>query len=147
MMGTFDFTPLFRNTIGFDHLFDMANTVTREPTQSYPPYNIEKLGEHSYQITMAVAGFNPDNIDIELQENVLSITGNIKKTETARQFLYHGIGERAFQRKFSLADYMHVVDAKMEHGLLHVKLEREIPDEAKPRKIKISSTQQTAISK
>ncbi|MEM7072266.1 MAG: Hsp20 family protein [Pseudomonadota bacterium] len=148
-MGHFDFSPLFRHTVGFDRLFDLANTVTRETTQSYPPYNIEKLGDHSYQISMAVAGFAPGDIDVQLQENVLRVTGRVNAESSendAREFLYHGIAERAFERRFSLADNIKVDGAKMDHGLLHIKLVREVPEEAKPRHITINGSDQRIAS-
>ncbi|MEM7071383.1 MAG: Hsp20 family protein [Pseudomonadota bacterium] len=145
-MNSFDFTPLFRHTVGFDRMFDLANSVNRDAAQGYPPYNIEKLDENSYQISMAVAGIAPDDIDVEFHDNVLRISGQSKDKQMSdeRQFLYQGIAERSFERRFSLADYIKIVGATMENGLLHIKLKRKIPEEAKPKKIEIEVTSNKA---
>ena len=144
MMRTIDldFSPMYRSVIGFDrvaHLLEgMANNSQNTKQGSYPPYNIELLAENQYRITMAVAGFAEDELDIESRENVLVVQGKKKADDTERQYLHQGIAERNFERKFQLADYVKVTDAQMDNGLLHIELEREIPEAMKPRKINIS---------
>jgi len=135
-----DFSPLYRSFIGFDHLAGLIDKASRtEKQSSYPPYNIESLAEDKYRITMAVAGFAENELDIESKQNHLVITGtkaDTKKVE--RNFLYQGIADRNFERKFQLGDHVKVIGAFMENGLLHVDLEREIPEALKPRKIAIN---------
>jgi molecular chaperone IbpA len=144
-MRTIDFTPVFRSTIGFDRmarLVDAAYQASEASAQpSYPPYNIEKLDEESYRITMAVAGFGEDDIDVTVKENSLAISGKVDKDEgtAAKAFLHRGIAGRAFERKFDLADHIIVTGAEMENGLLHIDLVREVPEEKRPRKIEVSS--------
>jgi molecular chaperone IbpA len=140
-MTRFDFTPLFRSTVGFDNLMSLLDTVTRgdEASPSYPPYNIEKLGENAYRVTMAIAGFGEDELSIVAQENTLTVAGKPKREEKPQEFLYRGIGSRAFERRFQLADHINVTGAKLENGLLHVDLVREIPETMKPRTIPIGS--------
>lgn len=140
MRTTFDLTPLFRSTVGFDRLNELFDAATREEQAvSYPPYNIEKLGEDEYSITMAVAGFREEDIEITAQQNLLLVSGKIAVDEKSeRVFLHKGIGTRAFERKFSLADHVKVTDAKLEHGLLTVHLVREVPEAYKPRNIAIN---------
>lgn len=141
MRTTFDLTPLFRSTVGFDRLNDLLDTALRgeEHAVSYPPYNIEKLGEDNYSITMAVAGFREEDIEITAQQNLLVVSGKIAaEDKDERVFLHKGIGTRAFERKFSLADHVRVVDAKLEHGLLTVQLVREVPEAYKPRTIAVN---------
>ena len=144
-MRTIDFTPVFRSTIGFDRmarLVDAAYQASEASAQpSYPPYNIEKLDEDSYRITMAVAGFGENDIDVTVKENSLTVSGKVGKDETAgaQSFLHRGIAGRAFERKFDLADYIIVSGAEMENGLLHIDLVREVPEEKKPRRIAVSS--------
>jgi molecular chaperone IbpA len=141
VMDRFDFSPLFRSTIGFDRLARLVDSATRfdGAAPAYPPYNIESTGEDSYRLTMAVAGFSRDEIDITVQENSLVISGKAQKEdeETNGRYLHHGIARRAFERRFSLADHIKVNGASMDNGLLHVDLVREVPEEAKPRQIKI----------
>lgn len=139
-MRTFDLSPLFRSTIGFDRLNDLLDSIQREEQAvSYPPYNIEKLGEDEYSITMAVAGFREEDIDITAQANQLIVSGRLAEdSKEERVFLHKGIGTRAFERKFSLADHVKVVDAKLEHGLLTVQLVREVPEAYKPRTIAVN---------
>lgn len=140
-MRTVDFSPLYRTIVGFDRLADMIDTAAKqEPAGGYPPYNIEQLGEHEYRIELAVAGFSEDDLDIELQENVLTIAGKRVQTEDAeaRNFLHRGIAERSFERRFHLADNVEVRDAELKNGLLALRLEREIPEEKKPRQIAIN---------
>jgi molecular chaperone IbpA len=139
-MRVFDFAPLFRSTVGFDRLANLLETVSRvdETTVSYPPYDIEKLGNDNYRITMAVAGFTMDNLEIVQTENVLVVSG--KGAETKANFLHKGIGARAFERRFQLADHVKVEGASLENGLLRIDLVREIPEAVKPRKIAIGAS-------
>lgn len=136
-MRTVDFTPLYRSAIGFDRLFNMmeANSA-KNSSGGYPPYNIEQQDENHFRITMAVAGFAEDQLDLTQKENMLIVKGE-RKAEEGKNYVYQGIAERDFERKFQLADYVKVVGASMENGLLHVDLEREIPEAMKPRKIEI----------
>ena len=140
-MRTYDFAPLFRSTVGFDNMARMLDSLSGDSAPAYPPYNIEKTGEDQYRITMAVAGFGDNDLEIRTQDNKLVITGRIEKGDGAeeRAFLHRGIAERAFERQFSLADYVKVVDATLENGLLHVDLAREVPEAMKPRTIAIKS--------
>ncbi|MDW6002394.1 Hsp20 family protein [Vibrio mangrovi] len=137
-MRTIDFTPLYRNAIGFDRLFNLMEAAnTKNGSSGYPPYNIEQKNENQYRITMAVAGFAEPELDITQQENTLIVRGE-RKPEDEKTYIYQGIAERNFERKFQLADYVKVVGATMENGLLHVDLEREIPEAMQPRKIAIN---------
>ncbi|HEX3535138.1 MAG TPA: Hsp20 family protein [Stellaceae bacterium] len=138
-MDRFDFSPLFRSTIGFDRLARLVDTATRVDSTalSYPPYNIEKTGDDAYRLTMAVAGFSRDELDITVQENTLVISGKAQGEDEANRYLHRGIARRAFERRFSLADHIKVTGASLNNGLLHVDLVREIPEAAKPRTIKI----------
>lgn len=137
-MRTVDFAPLYRNAIGFDRLFDLMEAgATKNSSNGYPPYNIEQQDENNYRITMAVAGFSDEQLDITQKENMLIVRGE-RKAEEEKKYVYQGIAERDFERKFQLADYVKVVGAAMENGLLHVDLEREIPETMKPRKIAIN---------
>ena len=136
-MRTFDFTPLWRSTIGFDRLFDLAETAQRAAEDNYPPFNIERLAEDRYQITLAVAGFAPEEIEIVAEQNQLTVVG-AKKDKQEREFLYHGISTRAFKRQYSLADYVKVQSASFDNGLLKIELVREVPETMKPRRIAIN---------
>ena len=136
-----DFSPLYRSFIGFDHLASLIDKASRNEKQSsYPPYNIELIAEDKYVITMAVAGFSEAELDIESKQNNLIVTGNKKASDGngERKFLYQGIAERNFERKFQLGDHVKVIGANLENGLLHIELEREIPEALKPRKIAIN---------
>ena len=139
-MDRFDFSPLFRSTIGFDRLARLVDSATRFDTASpaYPPYNIETTGEDAYRLTMAVAGFSSEDLDITVQENTLMVSGKGQKEEEGGRYLHRGIARRAFERRFSLADHIKVTGASLDNGLLHVDLVRDVPEEAKPRQIKIS---------
>jgi molecular chaperone IbpA len=140
-MRTYDLSPLFRSTVGFDRmtrLLDAAGRMDGE-TPSYPPYNIEKTGENAYRITMAVAGFSTDELNISVQEGVLTVTGKALKEEEPKQFLHRGIARRAFERRFELADHIQVTGADLANGLLHIDLVREVPEAMKPRTIKIAT--------
>src|SRR5688572_9647589 len=142
-MRTFDLAPLYRSTVGFDRLFSMLDQFGGfdNSTSSYPPYNIERTGENDYRITLAVAGFTEADLSIELKENTLTIRGDkqVKEAENAGEVLYQGIAARAFERRFQLADHVEVKGAALENGLLHVDLERKIPEAMKPRQIAIGS--------
>ena len=136
-----DFSPLYRSTVGFDRLFTMLDSLAQpDKGQSYPPYNIERTGEDSYRITMAVAGFSDEEIQIEAHRNQLTIKGEKRaEQEDAYETLYRGIAARAFERRFQLADFVEVKGAKLKNGLLHIDLKREIPEEMKPRKIAVTA--------
>lgn len=140
-MRNFDFSPLYRSTIGFDRLARLldASTTVDSGANSYPPYNIERLDENDYRITMAIAGFDQNEVDIEAKENTLTISGEkVPETEETR-YLHRGIAARSFERRFELADHVVVTGAALENGLLHVELQRQIPEEKKPRRIDIGS--------
>jgi molecular chaperone IbpA len=137
-----DFSPLYRSTVGFDRLFTMLDSLAQpEGAQTYPPYNIERTGEDSYRISMAVAGFSENDIAIEAHRNVLSIKGERKDEGNGEgsELLYRGIASRAFERRFQLADHVDVTGANLKNGLLHIDLKRTIPEELKPRKIAIAA--------
>jgi molecular chaperone IbpA len=138
-MRSSDFAPLFRSTVGFDRLANLLETVSRidEATLNYPPYDIEKLGADNYRITMAVAGFTLNNLELVQTENLLVVTG--KAPETKANYLHKGIGARAFERRFQLDDHVRVSGASLDNGLLRVELLREVPEAAKPRKIAIGA--------
>ena len=136
-MRTYDFSPLFRSTIGFDRLFDLVEAAQRAAEDNYPPYNIERLAEDRYQITLAVAGFSPDEIAVTAEQNVVTVEGN-KPDKGEREFLYRGISTRQFKRQFSLADYVRVSSAAFDNGLLKIELVREVPEAVKPRRIAIN---------
>ncbi|MBV7255681.1 Hsp20 family protein [Pacificimonas sp. WHA3] len=136
-MRSFDLTPLLRSSIGFENLGRLADFATRDEGSAYPPYNIEKLGENEYRIQMAIAGFSEDELELIVQENSLIVTGRAAEDEGEREFLHRGIGKRAFERRFQLADVIKVTEATFENGLLNIGLVREIPEHKKPRKIHI----------
>ena len=140
-MNTFDFTPLYRTSVGFDRLASLLSSAQRlDGNAGYPPYNIRALDENQYQITMAVAGFSDEELDITTEQNTLTVSG--KRPEDSEEdgaFLHRGIATRSFERKFNLADYVRVTGAALENGLLHISLEREIPEAMKPRKISIGA--------
>ncbi|TWX56239.1 Hsp20 family protein [Colwellia hornerae] len=136
-----DFSPLYRSFIGFEHLAGLIEKASRTDKQSsYPPYNVELLAEDQYRITMAIAGFADEDLEIESKENTLIVTGTKPVTDngSSRNFVHQGIAERNFERKFQLGEHVKVIGAFMEHGLLHIDLEREIPEALKPRKIAIN---------
>jgi molecular chaperone IbpA len=136
-MRTYDLSPLWRSTIGFDRLFDLAEMAQRAGEDNYPPYNIERLDEDRYQISLAVAGFSPEEISVTAEHNVVTIEGR-KAVNTGREFLHQGISGRHFRRQFSLADYVQVKSASFDNGLLTIELLREIPEAMKPRRIAIT---------
>jgi molecular chaperone IbpA len=136
-MNAFDFAPLFRTAIGFDRLARMVD-ATMTSDVSYPPYNIEKVGEDSYRLTMAVAGFGPDDIEITAKDNTLLVSGRAGNEAPKSEVLYRGIAGRAFERRFVLADHIVVEGADLQNGLLHVGLRRVVPEALKPRRIAIT---------
>ena len=140
-MRTVDFTPLYRSIVGFDRLADMMDSATKIESQGYPPYNIERVADDEYLIELAVAGFGEEDLVVEVQESILTVSGRIgEKTESDdRRFLHRGIAERSFERRFHLADHVEVADAGLKNGLLQVRLVREIPEAAKPKRIEIKS--------
>ena len=142
-MDRFDFSPLFRSTIGFDRLARLVDATRVEGAESYPPYNIEKTGEDAYRLTMAVAGFSQDELDVTVHENSLIVTGKAQREEANGRYLHRGIARRAFERRFSLADHIKVAGASLDNGLLHVDLVREVPEAMKPRQIKITGGEPT----
>jgi molecular chaperone IbpA len=148
VMDRFDFSPLFRSTIGFDRLARLVDAATRVDGASlaYPPYNIEKTGEDAYRLTMAVAGFSEDELDITVQESTLLVTGKAKKEEDDGRYLHRGIARRAFERRFSLADHIKVVGASLVNGMLHVDLVHQVPEAAKPRKVQISAAEPAQVT-
>jgi molecular chaperone IbpA len=138
-MQTFDFSPFYRSTVGFDRLFSRLDSLVGQEAKSYPPYNIERTGEDAYRISIAVAGFGPGDIAIESKENGLFIKGAkaLNETDKSREFLHRGIAERAFDLRFQLADHVEVHGATLENGLLHIDLKRELPESKKSRQIPI----------
>jgi molecular chaperone IbpA len=146
-MRTFDFAPLYRSTVGFDRLFDMLDQSTRvEPMTNWPPYNIEKAGDDQYRITMALAGFSPDEIELTQHESTLVVVGQKKSSDEEKQYLHRGIATRSFKQTFNLADHVKVTGATLENGLLTVDLVREVPEALKPRRIAIASSGQEALA-
>ena len=148
-MNRFDFTPYRRNTVGFDRLFDLLENATRAgASDNYPPFNIERRGEDSFRVTLAVAGFKSGDIDITAQQNMLIIQGR-KGDENAAQgeFLHVGIAQRGFERRFELADFVRVEAADLEDGLLIIDLVREVPEAMKPRKIAIGAQALTGVER
>lgn len=146
MRNQFDLTPFRRSTVGFDRLFDFLESAGRsEQADNYPPFDIEKLGEDSYRITLAVAGFKPGEIDVTARQNLLVVTGRKGEGRKEGNFLHMGIATRAFERRFELADFVRVERADLADGLLAIELVREIPEAMKPRKIEINSGESTLI--
>jgi molecular chaperone IbpA len=146
-MPSYDLTPFYRSTIGFDRFFSLLDRATADGSPGYPPYNIERTGENSYRITVAVSGFSQGELSIVAKENTLTIKGEKSANENGKdqgEVLYRGIAARAFERAFQLADFVVVKNASLENGLLHVDLVREIPEAKKPRNIPISTNAQAA---
>ena len=141
-MTRFDFSPLFRSTVGFDRMMNMLEASARSGEEGYPPYNIEKKGENDYRITMAVAGFGEDDLAIEVKDSTVTVSGSTSgEGDKEQTYLHRGIAARSFRRAFQLADHVHVSGANLENGLLHIDLVREVPEALKPRTIKISTGQ------
>lgn len=139
-MRHFDLSPFYRSTVGFDRLFNMLDQAANlEAAPTYPPYNIERTGENAYRITIAVAGFAESELSIETRENTLTVRGakEARAPEQSREILHQGIAARAFERRFQLADHVHATGARLENGLLHIELVREVPEAQKPRQIPI----------
>jgi molecular chaperone IbpA len=146
MRTTIDLSPLHRSVIGFDRMASLLDAAIAENKPSYPPYNVELVEENRYRITMAVAGFSEEELDIISEQNTLVISGK-QNADADKQYLYQGIAARNFERKFQLADHIKVVDAALVNGLLHVELEREIPESLRPRKISINNTTATLVER
>jgi molecular chaperone IbpA len=146
-MRNFDFSPLFRSTVGFDRVLDLLDSVSRyDTTQTFPPYNIERTDESHYRITIAVAGFADKDLNVEVRDGVLTVQGKRTNEETEKPgYLYQGIAGRAFERRFQLAEHVEVKGAKLENGLLHLDLERIVPEEKKPRRIPINGANVAVI--
>jgi len=138
-MRNYDLSPLFRSTVGFDRMNRLFDTAFNTDVPSYPPYNIEKLGDEDYRVTMAVAGFGTDDLEITQKDNALIIKGNAKTNGEGVTYLHRGIAARAFERRFALAEHVNVVNANVENGILIVDLKREVPEALKPRKISITN--------
>jgi molecular chaperone IbpA len=146
-MTSFDFAPLFRTAIGFDRLARLVDTASSAATApSYPPYNIEKTGEDAYRLTMAVAGFRPEELDLVVKDNTLVVSGKVAGEGQQGEMLYRGIAGRAFERRFVLADHIVVDGADLQHGLLHVGLKRVVPEALKPRRIAISGGSEKVVA-
>ena len=145
-MNRFDFTPYRRSTVGFDRLFDLLENASRGSSgDNYPPFNIERRGDDSYRITLAVAGFKPGDIEITAQQNLLVVQGRKPEELPGAEYLHVGIAQRGFERRFELADFVRVADANLEDGLLVIDLLREVPDAMKPRKITIGGQKPLSI--
>src|SRR5215469_10701695 len=138
-MRNFDLSPLFRSSVGFDRVFDLLDSVSRyDTTQTFPPYNIERTDENHYRITLAVAGFGEKDLAVDVRDGVLTVQGKHGEESEKSGYLYQGIAGRAFERRFQLAEHVEVKGAKLENGLLHIALERVVPEEKKPRRIAIN---------
>jgi len=144
-MRTIDFSPLYRSVVGFDRLAALLETASADPTTGYPPYNIERTDENAYRIEIAVAGFRPDELNIEVKENLLTVQGRKAANDDQRRFLHRGLAERDFDRRFQLADYVVVTEAKLADGLLQISLKRELPEALKPRRIDIATPDQSPL--
>ncbi|MFC0633882.1 Hsp20 family protein [Brevundimonas balnearis] len=140
-MRTIDFSPLYRSAVGFDRLATLLESAARtSESGGWPPYNIETTGENAYRVEIAVAGFTPDELNVEVKENLLTVTGRKTANDDAqRNYLHRGLAERDFERRFQLADYVVVTSAKLENGLLSIELKRELPEALKPRRIEIAT--------
>ena len=138
-MRTIDLTPLYRSVVGFDRLADLLDSASAEAATGYPPYNIERTDENAYRIEIAVAGFKPEDLNIEVKENLLTVTGRKQANDETKRYLHRGLAERNFERRFQLADYVVVTDAKLADGLLSIALKRELPEALKPRRIEIGT--------
>ena len=145
-MRTVDFSPLYRSVVGFDRLADLLDAAaSTESASGYPPYNIERTGENAYRVEIAVAGIRPEELTIEVKENLLTVTGRKAANDEPRKFLHRGLAERNFDRRFQLADYVVVTEANLADGLLSIALQRELPEQLKPRQIAIKSAAPTTL--
>ena len=138
-MRTVDFSPLYRSVVGFDRLADLLDSASADSANGYPPYNIERTDQNAYRVEIAVAGFKPEELSIEVKENVLTVQGRKPANDDVRRFLHRGLAERNFERRFQLADYVVVTDAALSDGLLSISLVRELPEQLKPRRIDIKT--------
>ncbi|MDO9433311.1 MAG: Hsp20 family protein [Pseudomonadota bacterium] len=141
-MRTIDFSPLYRSVVGFDRLASLLETASADAAAGYPPYNIERTDENAYRVEIAVAGFRPEELNIEVKENLLTVQGRKAANDDQRRFLHRGLAERNFERRFQLADYVVVTEAKLADGLLSISLKRELPEALKPRQIEITTSVQ-----
>ena len=139
-MRTIDFSPLYRSVVGFDRLAQLLETASVDQATGYPPYNIERTGETAYRVEIAVAGFRPEELNIEVKENLLTVQGRKTANDAERRFLHRGLAERDFERRFQLADYVIVTEARLADGLLSISLRRELPEALKPRRIEIATS-------
>ena len=146
-MRTIDFSPLYRSVVGFDRLASLLETAAADAATGYPPYNIERTDENAYRVDIAVAGFRPEELNVEVKENLLTVTGRKTANDdvTAKTYLHRGLAERNFERRFQLADYVVVADASLADGLLSISLKRELPEALKPRTIAISTGVQGSL--
>ena len=139
-MRSIDFSPLYRSMVGFDHLAGLLDQASKtEAASNWPPYNIEATGENAYRVEIAVAGFKPEELHVEVKENTLTVTGRKAQADEAKRYLHRGLAERNFERRFQLADYVFVTDAQLADGLLCISLKRELPEQMKPRRIEIKN--------
>ena len=138
-MRTIDFSPLYRSVVGFDRLADLLDTAAADSAAGYPPYNIENVGENAYRIEIAVAGFKPEELNIEFRESTLTVQGRKPANDEARRYLHRGLAERNFERRFQLADYVVVTGAALADGLLCITLERQLPEQLKLRRVEIKT--------
>jgi molecular chaperone IbpA len=139
-MRTIDFAPLYRSVVGFDRLAQLLETASVDQATGYPPYNIERTDENAYRVEIAVAGFRPEELNIEVKENLLTVQGRKTANDAERRFLHRGLAERDFERRFQLADYVIVTEARLADGLLSISLRRELPEALKPRRIEIATS-------
>jgi len=144
-MRTVDFSPLYRSVVGFDRLADLLDSAASDAGNGYPPYNIERTGEHEYRVEIAVAGFKADELAIEVKENLLTVSGRKPANDEQKRYLHRGLAARDFERRFQLADYVVVTDANLSDGLLTIVLKRELPESLKPRQIAINTTAPSAL--
>ncbi|HXQ13821.1 MAG TPA: Hsp20 family protein [Caulobacteraceae bacterium] len=144
-MRTVDFSPLYRSVVGFDRLADLLDSAAAESATGYPPYNIERTGDNEYRIEIAVAGFKPSELDIQVKESVLTVQGRKAANDGERRFVHRGLAERNFDRRFQLAEYVVVTEANLADGLLSISLKRELPEALKPRRIEIGAGAGTLI--
>jgi molecular chaperone IbpA len=146
-MRTYDFAPLYRSVVGFDRLAGLLEAAANaDGASGYPPYNIETVGDDAYRIEMAVAGFKPEELSVDVKENVLTVVGRKAPADEAKRYLHRGLAERNFERRFQLADYVVVSDAQLADGLLSISLRRELPESLKPRRIEIQTGQPQAAA-
>lgn len=146
-MRTLDFSPLYRSVVGFDRLAALLDAAAQDSDRGYPPYNIERTGDDAYRVEIAVAGFRPDELDIQVKENLLTVQGRKTANEdaAAKRYLHRGLAERSFERKFQLADYVVVTEARLADGLLSISLKRELPEALKPRRVEISTDKASGL--